>query len=107
MLGRVLDEERREERTFSREPALLRTIPIRLCEIVNNRLDQLSAFCIIDRERGRWIRNANEYACGERDVGKGSLPSVMDWRTLATSGRGEALERAVYASRNLDMGVVG
>lgn len=31
----------------------------------------------------------------------------MDWRSLATSERGEALERAVYASRKLDMDVVG
>ena len=29
---------------------------------------------------------------------------MIDWSTWATWGRGEAAERAVYASRNLDMG---
>ena len=32
---------------------------------------------------------------------------MIDWSTWATWGRGEAAERAVYASRNLDMGDKG
>ena len=35
------------------------------------------------------------------------IPSVIDWRTCATSAREDAGERAVYASRYLDMGGVG
>lgn len=39
MLGRVVNGERGEERTFAREPTLLSTMPIRLGEIVKYRLD--------------------------------------------------------------------